>query len=99
MINNILYYIMSLKDFLLKSLQFDDFMWHTSCSLPLSQNGLIMKPRSLMWVTEKKKTTTRHKIRKKKETATNKPGAPNVNFRKISVRKTIWDLEFSEHLL
>ena len=27
------------------------------------------------------------------------PGAPNVNFRKISVRKTIWDLEFSEHLL
>ena len=28
-----------------------------------------------------------------------KPGAPNVNFRKISVRKTIWDLEFSEHLL
>ena len=26
-------------------------------------------------------------------------GAPNVNFRKISVRKTIWYLEFSEHLL
>jgi len=26
-------------------------------------------------------------------------GAPNDNFRKISVRKTIWDLEFSEHLL
>ena len=26
-------------------------------------------------------------------------GAPNVNFRKISVRKTILDLEFSEHLL
>ena len=26
-------------------------------------------------------------------------GAPNVNFRKMSVRKTIWDLEFSEHLL
>ena len=26
-------------------------------------------------------------------------GAPNVNFRKISVRKTIWDLEFSKHLL
>ena len=25
--------------------------------------------------------------------------APNVNFRKISVRKTIWDLEFSEHFL
>ena len=25
--------------------------------------------------------------------------ALNVNFRKISVRKTIWDLEFSEHLL
>ena len=25
--------------------------------------------------------------------------APNGNFRKISVRKTIWDLEFSEHLL
>jgi len=24
-------------------------------------------------------------------------GAPNVNFRKISVRKTIWDLEFLEH--
>ena len=24
-------------------------------------------------------------------------GAPNVNFRKISLRKTIWDLEFSEH--
>ena len=27
------------------------------------------------------------------------PEAPNVNFRKISVRTTIWDLEFSEHLL
>ena len=26
-------------------------------------------------------------------------GAPNVNFRKISVRRTIWDLELSEHLL
>ena len=26
-------------------------------------------------------------------------GAPNVNFRKISVQKTIWDLEFSEHFL
>ena len=25
-------------------------------------------------------------------------GAPNVNFRKIPVRKTICDLEFSEHL-
>ena len=24
-------------------------------------------------------------------------GAPNVNFRKIYVRKTIWDLEFSKH--
>ena len=26
-------------------------------------------------------------------------GAPNVNFRKVTVRKMIWDLEFSEHLL
>ena len=26
-------------------------------------------------------------------------GAPNVKFWKLSVRKTIWDLEFSEHLL
>ena len=26
-------------------------------------------------------------------------GVPNVNFWKICVRKTIWDLEFSEHLL
>ena len=26
-------------------------------------------------------------------------GAPNVNSRKIFVRKTIWDLEFSEHFL
>ena len=26
-------------------------------------------------------------------------GAPNVNFRKIFARKTIWDLDFSEHLL
>ena len=26
-------------------------------------------------------------------------GAPDVNFRKITVRKTIWDPEFSEHLL
>ena len=26
-------------------------------------------------------------------------GVPNVNFRKISVRKTISDPEFSEHLL
>ena len=28
-----------------------------------------------------------------------KSGAPNVNFLKISIRKTIWDLEFSEQLL
>ena len=28
-----------------------------------------------------------------------KSGAPNDNFRKISVRKTICDLQFSEHLL
>ena len=28
-----------------------------------------------------------------------KSGAPNHNFQKISVRKTIWDLEFLEHLL
>ena len=27
------------------------------------------------------------------------PGAPNDNFQKISVRKTISELEFSEHLL
>ena len=26
-------------------------------------------------------------------------GAPYDNFRKTSVQKTIWDLEFSEHLL
>ena len=26
-------------------------------------------------------------------------GAPNVNFRKVSVRMTIGDVEFSEHLL
>ena len=26
-------------------------------------------------------------------------GAPDVNFWRISVRKTIWDLEFSKHLL
>ena len=26
-------------------------------------------------------------------------GAPNISFRKISVQKTIWNLEFSEHLL
>ena len=32
-----------------------------------------------------------------KPTSGQKTGAPNVNFRKISVRKTIWDLEFSEH--
>ena len=30
---------------------------------------------------------------------TKRTGALNVNFLKISVRKTIWDLEFSEHLL
>ena len=30
---------------------------------------------------------------------TSHSGAPNVNFRKISVRKTIWDLEFLEHFL
>ena len=28
-----------------------------------------------------------------------KSGAPNDNFRKLSVRKTIWDLEFSDHFL
>ena len=26
-------------------------------------------------------------------------GAPKVNFRKIAVRKSIWDLEFPEHFL
>ena len=26
-------------------------------------------------------------------------GASNINFKKISVRKTIWDLEFSEQFL
>ena len=26
-------------------------------------------------------------------------GTPNINFRKIFVRKTIWDLEFPEHFL
>ena len=36
---------------------------------------------------------------KRKKDLCQVPGAPNVNFRKISVRKTIWDLEFSEHLL
>ena len=40
-----------------------------------------------------KKNVCFHRIGSKKT------GAPNVNFRKISVRKTIWDLEFSEHLL
>ena len=34
------------------------------------------------------------KKKKKKKT-----GAPNANFRKIPLRKTIWDLEFSEHFL
>ena len=29
----------------------------------------------------------------------NQSGAPNDNFRKISVRKTIWDLDFSKFLL
>ena len=33
------------------------------------------------------------------QSSTRQSGAPNDNFRKISVRKTIWDLEFSEHLL
>ena len=33
------------------------------------------------------------------EATNNLSGAPNVNFGKISVRKTICDLEFSEHLL
>ena len=31
--------------------------------------------------------------------STVKSGAPNDNFLKLSVRKTIWDLEFLEHLL
>ena len=31
--------------------------------------------------------------------AESQSGAPNVNFRKMSVWKAIWDLEFSEHLL
>ena len=51
------------------SLQFDDFMWHTSCSLPLLQNVLVMKPTSLMWVTEKNNTSQNTK----KKPATNKP--------------------------
>ena len=35
----------------------------------------------------------------KKRSEIHNTGAPNVNFWKISIRKTIWDLEFSEHLL
>ena len=45
------------------------------------------------------------RIRSKQERARRKKakfgiesGATSVNFRKISVRKSIWDLEFSEHL-
>ena len=39
-------------------------------------------------------------VKEKKEVSfCDSAGAPNVNFRKISVRKTIGDLEFSEHLL
>ena len=34
-----------------------------------------------------------------KTTAQDNSGEPNVSFWKISVRKAIWDLEFSEHLL
>ena len=34
-----------------------------------------------------------------KKLAVHASGAPNTNFRKISVWKTIWDLEFSKHLL
>ena len=71
---------MSLKDFLLKSLQFDDFIWHTSCSLPLRQNVLVMKPTSLMWVTEKKKQNFT-KYEKKKQQQTNQ-GQPSSNFGK-----------------
>ena len=33
------------------------------------------------------------------QTGTHQSGAPNVNFWKISVRKTIWDIEFSEQIL
>ena len=40
------------------------------------------------------------KSRDKLNTASQRQEHPmNVNFRKISVRKTIWELEFSEHLL
>ena len=37
--------------------------------------------------------------RRQRPTCLTTSGAPNDNFRKISVRKTIWDLEFSAHLL
>ena len=40
-----------------------------------------------------------HKHEDPEHCPANQAGAPNVNFRKISVRKTISDLEFSEHLL
>ena len=33
------------------------------------------------------------------ETLFNRQGHPTAIFGKISVRKAIWDLEFSEHLL
>ena len=57
-------------------------------------------PASLLWSLE----TTRHEPKinmaeKLVDVIVELTGAPNDNFRKISVRKTICDLEFSEHLL
>ena len=55
---------------------------------PLLRNNLSCRPRRTYCCSENDETA-----------AGRWSGAPNVNFRIISVRKKIWDLEFSEHLL
>ena len=79
------------------------FSWHiihklrsAFCSLSGSGSGLLMLKDNKASLTNIKAILQHYSI----STQSNrKSGAPNVNFRKISVRKTIWDMEFSKHSL
>ena len=72
--------------------------------LPLHVSHILLSTWMNEWMNEKSWMKGQLKIHFNMWTVSSdvsiqRPGAPNGNFWKISVRKTIWDLEFSKHLL
>ena len=67
--------------------------------LPIVLKPQVYNQYILPTVTYGSETWNRKKQQTLKLRIMQRAGAPNDNFRKISVRKTICDLEFSEHLL